>query len=247
MADYLKQFPGASDIKRKLEFAADKLVSLFNQNSTDDWVWFENKLSYSNAILPYALFAADRILSDKYREIAEKSCRFLLSQIYDGSHFSFIGSEGWFSKGGKKAKFDQQPVEVASTCLMLKAAYEVSGSKDYLKLQKKAFDWFLGDNDLGLAVYDFITKGCHDGLMECGINQNEGAESILSFLLSLLTLTENPMPSGKLKDDGTAFTEGPREKPVKNVSEFDTNKAELPIVDLPAKGRGSKNQLKNIK
>ena len=247
MADYLKQFPGASEIKRKLEFAAEKLVSLYNQNSSDDWQWFENKMSYDNAIFPYALFVADRTLGDKYKEVADKACRFLLSQTYDGSHFSFIGSEGWFPKGGSKAKFDQQPIEVASTCLMLKAAFEASGDKDYLRLQKKAFDWFLGDNDLGLAVYDFITKGCHDGLMECGINQNEGAESILSFLLSLLTISENLTSADRTKENEITNLMELDEKPLEKLREGNENQAPLPIVDLPAKSSDKKSPLKNIK
>ena len=199
MADYLKQFPGASEIKRRMEFAADKLLTLYSQNSSDDWQWFENKLIYDNAVFPCALFVAGQVLGSKYAEVADKTCRFLLSQTYNGSHFSFVGCQGWFPKGGRKAKFDQQPIEVASTVMMLKAAYDASGDSSFLKLQKKAFDWFLGENDLGLAVYDFKTKGCRDGLMECGVNENEGAESILSFLLSLLTISENYTPADKLQ------------------------------------------------
>lgn len=127
-----------------MEFAAEKLASLYIQNGADSWQWFENKLVYDNAIFPYSLFVAGQVLGSKYTEIADKTCRFLLSQIYNGSHFSFVGCEGWFPRGGKKAKFDQQPIEVASTVMMLKAAYEASGDSSFLKLQKKAFDWFLG-------------------------------------------------------------------------------------------------------
>ncbi len=239
MADYLKQFPGASEIKRKMEFAAEKLVSLYKQNCTDNWQWFDNKLVYDNAVFPYALFVAGQVLGSKYTEIADKTCRFLLSQIYNGSRFSFIGSEGWFPKGGKKAKFDQQPIEVATTVMMLKAAFEASGDSHFLKLQKKAFDWFLGENDLGLAVYDFKTQGCRDGLMECGVNENEGAESILSFLLSLLTISENYTPPDKLKNDRSVSAKAQTAKPSGG-----TEKEMLfPIIDLPPKTVDGNNSI----
>jgi len=240
MADYLKQFPGASEIKRKLEFAAEKLAALFNQNSSEDWLWFENKMSYDNAIFPYSLFVAGEVLGNKYSEIADKSCRFLLSQTYSGSHFSFIGTEGWLVRGGKKAKFDQQPIEVASTCLMLGAAYQANGDAEYLKLQKKAFDWFLGDNDLGIEVYDFKTKGCHDGLMECGVNQNEGAESILSFILSLLTLSENLVSHQRLKKNKIINSNGQNNTGLEKLCESSDKKTPLQIVNLPAKSSRKK-------
>jgi glycosyltransferase involved in cell wall biosynthesis len=240
MADYLKQFPGASEIKRRMEFAADKLLALYEQNSTDDWQWFENRLVYDNAVFPCALYAAGQVLGDKYVEVADKTCRFLLSQTYNGSHFSFVGCQGWFPKGGRKAKFDQQPIEIASTVMMLKAAYDASGDGSFLKLQKKAFDWFLGENDLGLAVYDFKTKGCRDGLMECGVNENEGAESLLSFLLSLLTISENYTPANRLQDGRSisAMGKGRKQSMASRSNPSEGNEKEMlfPIIEIPSKG-----------
>lgn len=191
MSDYLKQFPGASDIKRQLINAADKLVSLYKQNSTDDWRWFEDTLTYDNAILPYALFVVGRSFGDEYLEVAKKTCEFLLENIFDGNHFSFIGCKGWYKCGEKKARFDQQPIEVASTVMMLRAAYDATDNIRFLILQRKAFDWFLGENDLRIPLYDFRTKGCNDGLMRAGVNSNQGAESILSFTTSLLAIVES--------------------------------------------------------
>jgi hypothetical protein len=186
MADYLKQFPGASDIKRRLAIVADKLVVLYGKNSRSDWQWFENTLTYDNAILPYALFVAGLILGGKYLEVAEKTSAFLLENTFNGDHFSFVGCKGWYKRGGTKAAFDQQPIEAASTVMMLRAAYDA-----FLTLQRKAFDWFLGENDLRIPLYNFRTKGCHDGLSPGGVNVNHGAESTLSFLLSLLAIVEN--------------------------------------------------------
>ncbi len=198
MADYLQQFPGASDIKRYMSIAADGLLAQFRENSQADWQWFEDMLTYDNAVLSHALYVAGLALGEKkYYEVAEKTCEFLLKNIYTGDHFSFIGSNGWYERGRARAEFDQQPIEAAGTVLMLKAAYDATQNTDFLKLQRKAFDWFLGENDSRTPVYDFKTKGCNDGLLFAGVNANQGAESTLSFLLSLLAMFESYTISDK--------------------------------------------------
>ncbi|MBN1795461.1 MAG: glycosyltransferase [Sedimentisphaerales bacterium] len=191
MSDYLKQFPGASDIKRYMAAAADELVTQYEQNRFPDWQWFEDILTYDNAILPHALLMASKSLDDKYLQVAIKTCKFLIDQTYNAGHFSFIGCNGWYERDRTRAKWDQQPVEAAGTVMMLHDAYEITKDKEYLKLQRKAFDWFLGANDLHIPVYNFRSRGCHDGLTPTGVNQNEGAESTLSFLLALLTVIES--------------------------------------------------------
>jgi hypothetical protein len=185
-------FPGASEIKRQLAASAEKIIDAFNSICTADWLWFENVLSYDNAVLPHALFLAGRTIGDdNCIRVAVSSCDFLLSQIFNGNNFSFVGNKGWFRKGKSKADYDQQPIDAASTALMLKCAYETTLNRDYLFLQRKAFDWFLGANDLSVPIYDFKTQGCCDGLLEQGVNENQGAESTLSFMLSLLTAYES--------------------------------------------------------
>ena len=192
MADYLKQFPGASDIKRYMSIASQRLVSLYEKNSSSNWEWFEDILAYDNAVMPHALFIAWQNSHDqKYLDIAIKTAEFLLENTFNGQHFSFIGCQGWYKKGKDRASFDQQPLEVVSTVLMLKTAYDATGNQQYLSLQKRAFDWFLGENDLGIPVYNFKTKGCYDGLCAGGVNLNQGAESVLSFLLALLCVVES--------------------------------------------------------
>jgi hypothetical protein len=191
MSDYLKLFHGAGDIKKQMEIAADSLMAQYEKNNFPDWQWFDGALTYDNAILPYALFVAGFALGNKYLEVAKKTCEFLLANIFNGHHFSFIGSEGWYKRGGTRATFDQQPIEASSTVMMLMAAYDVTQNNKYLILQRKAFEWFLGENDLHIPLYDFKTKGCSDGLMSDGVNPNQGAESTLSFLLSLLTIIES--------------------------------------------------------
>jgi hypothetical protein len=105
-------------------------------------------------------------------------------------HFSFVGNKGWQKKSGEGAQFDQQPIDACGMVEALKSAFRVTGEKEYLNDMRLAFDWFLGVNDIGEPLYDFGTGGCADGLTHAGVNLNQGAESTLSCLLSLLTLTE---------------------------------------------------------
>jgi len=193
MCDYLKQFPDAGDVRRQLELAAGALATQYQQNSGPDWQWFEQALTYDNAVLPHALFVAGLTLKNgTFQEIAGKTCEFLLADTFDGEHFSFVGCQGWHERGRPKAAFDQQPIEAGSTVLMLRAAYDATQNSRFLTLQRKAFNWFLGCNDLRSPLYDFVSKGCRDGLCPDGVNPNQGGESTLSFLLSLLAVKEAP-------------------------------------------------------
>lgn len=202
MADYLKQFPGASDIKRQLEIAADVLIERYEENHLDDWHWFEDVLTYDNAVLPHALFVAGMALdNEEYMDVARKTCEFFLQDCFNGDHFSFVGCNGWYERGRTRASFDQQPIEPAATVMMLRGAYDATKDGNFLKLQRKAFDWFLGANDLGLPLYDFRTKGCNDALMRGGVNMNQGAESTLSFLLSLLEIVKTYAIIHEVRDD----------------------------------------------
>lgn len=192
MADYMQQFPGASEIKRYMSYASNHLLEMYKLNSSQDWHWFEDILAYDNAVLPHALFiASQNEAGEEALKIAETTANFLLENTFDGEKFSFIGCNGWYKKGQARAQFDQQPLEAVSTVLMLQKAYQITKNKSYQSLQKRAFDWFLGENDLGIPVYNFKTKGSYDGLEAGGVNLNQGAESTLSFLLSLLTVIES--------------------------------------------------------
>jgi glycosyltransferase involved in cell wall biosynthesis len=241
MSDYLKQFPGASDIKRQLEIAADGLVAQHKENSLPDWQWFEDTLTYDNAVLPYALFVAGLTLGDKYLEVAEKTCEFLLANTFNGDHFSFVGCKGWYERGGTKAAFDQQPIEAASTVMMLRAAYDATENSRFLTLQRKAFDWFLGENDLHIPLYDFRTKGCNDGLIAGGINFNQGAESTLSFLLSLLAIVESYTLVDKIAATTDAVEKRTTLQQVKTIEQ--RAKKPAAIKSIFAKTKSKKNQI----
>ncbi len=200
LVGYLRQIPEADDLRERMRQTAETTVTQYEENSRPDWSWFEDILIYDNAMLPYALFKAAKVLeNEKYLKIAKKTCDFLLANTFtndpwtaiEKGHFSFVGCQGWLPRGGPKAQFDQQPIEAAGTVLMLNSAYEAMGDKKYLELRQKAFDWFLGENDLGIPLYDKVSKGCSDGLGAGGVSANQGAESTISFLLSLLTMRQD--------------------------------------------------------
>jgi hypothetical protein len=238
MCDYLKQFPGASDIKRQLELTADGLVTQYEENNYPEWQWFEDVLTYDNAVLPHALFVADLTLENKkHLEIAEKTCEFLLANTFNGEYFSFIGCKGWYERGGTKATFDQQPIEAASTVMMLRAAYDATQNEKFLTLQRKAFDWFLGQNELRIPLYDFRTKGCNDGLLHDGVNTNQGAESTLSFLLSLLAIVESYAIVDKIQGRKKGVSSS-RADLIKQITE-----KPQPIKSIPTKTKSRKKQV----
>ena len=240
MSDYLKQFPGAIDIKRQLELAADGLVRQYEESHYPDWQWFEEAMTYDNAVLPHAMYVAGLTLNNKrYTEVADITCEFLLENTFNGTHFSFIGCKGWYERGEKKATFDQQPIDAAGTVMMLRAAYEATQNEKFLTLQRKAFDWFLGQNDLHVPLYDFRTKGCNDGLTPDGVNTNQGAESTLSFLLSLLEMVESYAVVDKTKTSKAAPS--PKADHKKKIA---TKK--LRIENIPAKTKTKKKQVEEL-
>lgn len=189
LAELLKKFPDDGQSIKLLNTAADILLKHYNKHSSAGWDWFEESLSYANAIMPAAMYAAAKILNNpEYLDIAEKTCSFLLENTFNDRHFSFIGSNGWYPKDKKRAQFDQQPIEAADTVIMLANAYSATKNKKYLALQQKAFGWYFGENDTHTPLYDRQTGGCCDGLGADGVNINQGAESIASFLIAQLSL-----------------------------------------------------------
>ncbi len=176
-----------SQIKR----LADYLVSLYSAVSSEGWQWFEEYLTYSNARLPESLFYAYLAVKDeRYLKIAKTSLDFLRSLTFENNVFAPIGHDGWYFRNGKKAHFDQQPVDASSTVQALILAHKVTKEKKYYTDALTAFQWFLGKNSLGQMVYDEVTGGCHDGIGSSSINMNEGAESTISYLIARLSLED---------------------------------------------------------
>ncbi|MCL2358361.1 MAG: glycosyltransferase [Nitrososphaerota archaeon] len=174
---------------------AKKLGNIFIQSFQDqakeDWQWFEPYLTYDNARLPQALFAAYRLVGEpQFLETAKKAMDFLLkTQIMDGN-FVPIGNDGWYKRGGKRPLYDQQPLEAAATVEASVDAYYVTKNKCYLEAAETAFGWFLGRNSRKVMVYNPQTGGCYDGISQQYINLNQGAESSICYLLARLKLEE---------------------------------------------------------
>jgi hypothetical protein len=115
-----------------------------------------------------------------------KALRWLVKvQTSAAGAFRPIGSNGFYRRGGERAQFDQQPIEAQATISACIEAYHATSDLFWVGEARRAFEWFLGRNDLGLALYDAGTGGCRDGLHVDRLSQNQGAESTLAFLLAL--------------------------------------------------------------
>jgi hypothetical protein len=158
--------------------------------STPDWPWFEDRLTYDNATLPRALLlAGDEIQDADYTEAAINALNWLMDiQFGEAGRFIPIGCHGFYRRGEERARFDQQPIEAYATIAACLDAYRVTGNARWRVQAQSVFDWFLGRNDLGIPLIDPATGACYDGLQPDWVNQNQGAESTLAFLLSLLEL-----------------------------------------------------------
>jgi hypothetical protein len=185
--EYLRRLSGDRLANQVRDELTARLVALYRSHGCVDWPWFEDVVAYGNAALSHALILSGRWTS--HGEAFEIGLRSLswLSRIQRSPKgwFRAIGNNGFYRRGHEPAEFDQQPIEAGA---MVSAAIEAYGATDdpyWWKEARLAFEWFLGRNDLGLPLYDARAGGCCDGLHEDRVNQNQGAESTLSWLMSL--------------------------------------------------------------
>jgi hypothetical protein len=189
MHAYLQRFSGDSEVRRIREILADKLFNQFKSNMKKSWPWLENSLNYANGKLVHALLLSGQwIQRSDMIDMGLQSLKWLISIQTEDGHFVPIGNNGWYEQGGTKARFDQQPIEANAMIEACVEAFNITRDKTWIDDAVMCFNWFLGHNDLNMSLYDPKTGGCRDGLMADGINQNEGAESTLAWLLSLLAL-----------------------------------------------------------
>ena len=187
---YLRRYRGDRNARLIELELADRLLELYARTSQPAWQWFEDVLSYDNAALPQALLAAGLDLERaELTDAGLSALSWLIHvQLGGGSHFVPIGSNGFYPRGGARARFDQQPVEAAVTVSACLEADQVTGDHRWYEEATRAFEWFLGRNDLGLSLYDPLTGGCRDGLHPDRVSQNEGAESTLALLTALVEM-----------------------------------------------------------
>jgi glycosyltransferase involved in cell wall biosynthesis len=191
LLEYLDSFPGDRVALGASDALANRLLNSYRSNQSDGWKWFENGLAYSNARLPQALIRAGmRAANEEMVWAGLEALDWLVTiQRCDvKGHFVPIGSQGFYSKTTEKARFDQQPVEACAAVSACLQAYRATGKGRWRKEAWSAMNWFLGDNDLQIALYDPTTGGCRDGLHPDRANENQGAESTLSFLMALLEM-----------------------------------------------------------
>jgi hypothetical protein len=192
LCERLRVEPHDRNLLDNLRMLADSLVAIYRVNRTSDWKWFENVLTYDNPRLSEAMFSAYQSLKEEpYRNIAEESMQFLVNVETIDEILVPIGHRGWYVKGGDRAMYDQQPIEPGSMVEASALAHSVTGSKVYEEFVRRALGWFLGFNTKKARVYDDSTGGCFDGIGEQGLNENQGSESTLAFLLASVSLIRN--------------------------------------------------------
>jgi glycosyltransferase involved in cell wall biosynthesis len=191
LANLLAAEPDSAGPRAVVARLADGLVERYRGEATSDWRWFEATLTYDNALLPLALFKGYRLTGERaYLRVARESLEFLEDTCFREGQLVLVGNAGWHSRSTAKAPADEQAIDAAAFVLAFHGAYLATGDRHYLRRMEESFAWFMGANRLGVPLYDFGTAGCRDGLGVTQANQNEGAESTISFLLSLLEMLD---------------------------------------------------------
>jgi len=188
---YLDWFPGDRAMQNLRNMLANRLLDIYERSHSENWLWFEKSLAYSNARLPQALIlAGGRSNNQRMMAAGIESLEWLVAAQHCDctEHFVPIGSNGSFAEGEEKARFDQQPVEACATIAACLEAYRLNHEERWHAEAHLVFQWFLGKNDLQVPLYDATTGGCRDGLHPDRVNENQGAESTLSFLMALLEM-----------------------------------------------------------
>lgn len=183
--------PNAETLKLIIQLS-NRILAMYQSESSEKWQWYESYLTYANSILPEAMLYAWQLTGDKvYKDTAMVSLQFLLSKIFNENGIEVISNKKWLRKGERAEPYGEQPIDVAYTIMTLDVFYKALKDEDYKEKMNTAFNWFLGENRLHQIVYNPSTGGCYDGLEEFNVNLNQGAESTVSYLMARLTMEEN--------------------------------------------------------
>ena len=187
---YQKRYKGDSDVRRMMELLSEKLFALYRQNSQEDWPWVADTVTYANAIIPQAMIISGQALhQEEMLHVGLESLAWLVRIQRDPrGWFVPVGNAGWFQRGGEQARFDQQPIEAYHMIEACHEAYLATMDTAWLDHGVLCMEWFFGRNDLNLSLYNHTTGGCCDGLRPDGVNGNQGAESTLAGIMSLLNM-----------------------------------------------------------
>ena len=196
------------------ELLADRLLGLMEAVESADWQWFEEGLAYDNARLPQALIVTGYAIgTPRHLRAGLRSLRWLMSlQTTAAGCFRPVGSMSFGAKRTVPLAYDQQPLEAAASISACFAAWRADGDDAWLAHAERALAWFFGDNDLSLPLIDLDTGSCRDGLHPDRPNENRGAESVVSYLLSLADMrqldrlsTARPIQPPQLTADADGF------------------------------------------
>lgn len=214
--EYSRRLAGDQAVQETRRELAGRLLGLYHRSRDDGWEWFEETLTYVNARIPQALIVAAGSLGDtEMLEVGLRTLDWLAGlQRGEAGQFVPIGTRGFHPRGGPRARFDQQPVEAQAMVSACLEAFRVTGDERWNEEARRAFDWFLGRNDLQQQLYDPVTGGCRDGLHPDRLNHNQGAESTLAFLDALLglQLVESVIPAAETLAGGGAAQEPERRR-----------------------------------
>ncbi len=185
----LTHYPERQDLREILIKLKDANFQELTIAKKDNWYWYESILTYDNAILPLSLLRASHYLQDEvsFKE-ALRTFHFLDQLCFQQEYLQPIGNEKWYTHGGEFSKYGQQPIEIPMMMLLYQEMGKHQNFQEMSKKLQKSFLWFLGLNSKGLPLFNEDTKGCFDGLESYGVNQNQGAESTLSFWFAYLIL-----------------------------------------------------------
>ena len=189
ISHYLHHAPADAGMIQVLEELTGKIIEMYDNAKDEDWLWFESNITYANGIIPLALLHSYEIKENKkVLEVAIEAMEFLGKISFKQGYLTPVGSDYWYERGGELSQFAQQPIEAMAMVLMYYQAYYVTGNAQYARLMSSSFMWFLGENVLGMPLYDFENHGCCDGLESHGVSNNQGAESTLAYHIAHLTV-----------------------------------------------------------
>ncbi|OPH56706.1 glycosyltransferase [Paenibacillus ferrarius] len=183
-----------AQIASLVEELAMRLHTQYQANKGDGWLWFEDSITYGNAMLPWALFKASQLTSllqhtEQFRLTAKESLDYLASITFaQEGYFKPIGSHGWLTRGQDAARFDEQPIEACEMLLACMEAYKVLREPTYYAKASLCYDWFHGRNSRQESLIDAQTGACFDGIHASGLNLNQGSENIVSYCMAKLVM-----------------------------------------------------------
>lgn len=169
----------------KAKVISEKLLHLYDMSRGKTWYWFEDRLTYCNAVLPHSLFGYYMTSGEKnVLWVAKDTLNFLTDSLFKNGYLNIVGNRGWWIKQKGIPPYDQQPVDAASIALASLQAFIATEEKEYLAKAKLAYNWYWGENINNIPLFNEKTQGCHDALVPGGVNLNQGAEAIISFLMA---------------------------------------------------------------